>query len=192
MRNKDINTIYDTMLAENKTPLIIDAGANIGASVIWFYDQFPKSHLIAFEPEENNFNILKKNTAMLGIECKQVAIGSINSHACISNINLSENWAFQTNYDSKGPIQVMSVQSIIEESPVKNLQPFIIKIDIEGFENDLFSKNIEWIDNFYVIIIDLHDWMLPKQGTSKNFLTSITGKDRNFIQKDENIFSIQN
>jgi FkbM family methyltransferase len=192
MRNKDINTMYDTMLAENKTPLIIDAGANIGASVIWFYDQFPKSHLIAFEPEENNFNILKKNTAMLGIECKQVAISSINSHACISNINLSENWAFQTNYDSKGPIQVMSVQSIIEESPVKNLQPFIIKIDIEGFENDLFSKNIEWIDNFYVIIIDLHDWMLPKQGTSKNFLTSITGKDRNFIQKDENIFSIQN
>ena len=37
----------------------------------------------------------------------------------------------------------------------------LIKIDIEGGESELFEKNIEWIEKFPLIIIELHDWMLP-------------------------------
>ena len=191
-RNKDIQNKYSKLLAENKTPLIIDAGANIGASAIWFKDQFPTCHLVAIEPEDNNFKILKQNTNDLGIELKHAAIGSISSKATISNLNSADNWAFQTKYDNSGPINVISVSSIIEENSGRNLEPFIIKIDIEGFESDLFSKNTEWIDQFYVIIVELHDWMLPMQGSSKSFLTSIAGKDRDFIQRADNIFSVKN
>ena len=38
----------------------------------------------------------------------------------------------------------------------------LIKIDIEGFEENLFSKNFEWIDE-KIIIIELHDWILKKK-----------------------------
>ena len=69
--------------------------------------------------------------------------------------------------------------------------PFIIKIDIEGFESELFSKNTEWIDMFPLVIIELHDWMLPKTANSNNFLKEISKLDRDFLYFNENIFSIK-
>ena len=45
----------------------------------------------------------------------------------------------------------------------------IIKIDIEGSEQELFSQNIEWLDKFKIILIEPHDWMYPKKNTFHNF-----------------------
>lgn len=191
-RNADIHRIYDKILLNKKKPLIIDAGANIGASAIWFRDIFPESHIVAIEPEDHNFELLKQNTTGANIHCLHAAIGSMNAHAEISNISCSDNWSFQTQYETNGSVQVVSVENLIENNLMYDAEPFIIKIDIEGFESDLFSKNTDWIDRFYVIIIELHDWMLPGQGTSNNFLKSIAPKNRDFIQRADNIFSIKN
>ena len=70
--------------------------------------------------------------------------------------------------------------------------PFIVKIDIEGFEGELFSRNLEWLDRFYVLIIELHDWMLPRQRSSQSFLRAVGALDRDFLQVGENVFSIAN
>ena len=78
----------------------------------------------------------------------------------------------------------------VKENNIENID--FVKIDIEGFENELFSKNTEWIDNFPIIIIELHDWMLPKTCKSSNFLSSISKKNRDFLYSGENIFSIKN
>ena len=68
----------------------------------------------------------------------------------------------------------------------------MVKIDIEGIEQDLFMANTEWIDRFPVIIIELHDWLFPGQRTSSTFLKSIGIRDRDFVYVHENIFSIKN
>jgi len=41
--------------------LIIDAGANIGISALYFAQRFPDAKIYAIEPEEGNFELLKKN-----------------------------------------------------------------------------------------------------------------------------------
>jgi hypothetical protein len=43
-----------------EAPLIIDCGSNIGMSILNFKTQYPKSRIIAFEPDNSNFEILKK------------------------------------------------------------------------------------------------------------------------------------
>jgi hypothetical protein len=43
-----------------------------------------------------------------------------------------------------------------------------------------------------VIIIELHDWLLPKQGSSKPFLKCIADLDRDFVYIRENVFSVKN
>ncbi len=48
-----------------REPLIIDCGANIGASVGWFKLNYPRSRVIAVEPEANNFELLEKNAQAL-------------------------------------------------------------------------------------------------------------------------------
>lgn len=59
-RQSDILDRYRDILSAGKKPLIIDAGANIGASVIWFAEVFPESHIVAFEPNSENAALLKK------------------------------------------------------------------------------------------------------------------------------------
>ena len=71
-------------------------------------------------------------------------------------------------------------------------EPFIVKIDIEGGENDLFANSTSWIDDFPLLIIELHDWLFPMKGTSRNFLMAISKLDRDFVHHGENIFSINN
>jgi hypothetical protein len=73
--------------------------------------------------------------------------------------------------------------------------PFIIKIDIEGSEKDLFESNIQWMNKFKIIIIEIHDWMLPSQGISSNFIYSLAKSmkknKRDLILNGENLISIK-
>jgi hypothetical protein len=52
---------YRAIIASGKTPVIVDAGANIGASSIWFAHEFPLSRVIAVEPDPENAVILRMN-----------------------------------------------------------------------------------------------------------------------------------
>ena len=74
----------------------------------------------------------------------------------------------------------------------KIYEPFLIKIDIEGGEHNLFSENIDWIDKFKLIIIEPHDWMYPKKNLFNNFLKRISTLKRDFVILNENIISIRN
>src|SRR5262249_38196151 len=47
--------------SSNPKPLILDCGANIGLSVIYFKMLFPGSRIIAYEPDLEIFRTLKKN-----------------------------------------------------------------------------------------------------------------------------------
>jgi hypothetical protein len=68
--------------------------------------------------------------------------------------------------------------------------PFIVKIDIEGFEDDLFSRNTDWVDLFPVLIIELHDWMLPGARVTQKFLADIAKREREFMHFDGYVVSI--
>src|SRR5258706_4718209 len=43
--------------------VIIDAGANIGLSAVFFANQYPEALIVALEPDESNFLILQTNVA---------------------------------------------------------------------------------------------------------------------------------
>lgn len=46
-------------------PLILDCGAHIGVSVVFFKQLYPGSRIIAFEPDTESFKLLKNNTGRL-------------------------------------------------------------------------------------------------------------------------------
>jgi len=47
--------------SSSETPLIIDGGANIGISVLYFKKLYPESRIIAFEPDPMIFRTLRAN-----------------------------------------------------------------------------------------------------------------------------------
>ena len=191
-RYSELNTFYKNLVLSNKKPLIIDAGANIGCSSYYFATEFDKSYVIAIEPESNNYLMLKKNCSKLKNICfMNKAIGSENSYVEIENLNVDNN-AFITKKINKNSnsIEMISVDNILSNNT--DCYPFIIKLDIEGSEEELFSNNVSWVDKFPIIIIEFHDWMLPRSANSKNFLNVISQKNRDFIYRGEYVFSIAN
>lgn len=191
-RCHDIQAQYDQILATGYTPLIIDAGANIGASCLYFANEFPEARVIGIEPESGNHRIATDNcNGHPNINILRAGLASTTGRARIDNKG-ADNWAFQTKVDTQGDLPLVSINTLIEDASSQKLTPFLVKIDVEGFEENIFASNTEWIDQFYILIIELHDWMLPGQANSRHFLQSIAPLGRDFVYRTENIFSIQN
>ena len=193
-RQGQILSAYYSQLSVKQRPLIVDCGANIGASVCYFHLVFPKSFIFAIEPEPSNYDLLNLNTAHIQ-EKKNVlaAIGSAEGESLLYDPGESD-WGFRTSSNirddkTRGLItKVIAPNSILSEAPLQDFIPFIFKADIEGAEADLFEKNVEWMEHFPAIIIELHDWMLPFSGSSKNFFKALVNFDFDFVHRGENIF----
>lgn len=190
-RGQELNKLYER-LASSRPPLIVDAGANIGASSIFFSYSFPKARVVAIEPEQSNFALLTDNTAGAPIECVQ---GALASHAGqVGVVDAGEgHWGYRTGAaaaNSLHSVQSVTINDIYASHA--DCAPFIVKVDIEGGEADLFSANTEWVVKTPLLIIELHDWMLTGSANSRTFLQCIAGLDRDFVHIGENIFSIDN
>jgi hypothetical protein len=60
------NAYYSKFLPRStEVKSIVDIGANVGASVLYWKYRYPDSAVYAFEPEPSNFQMLKKNTQNL-------------------------------------------------------------------------------------------------------------------------------
>lgn len=176
-----------------KKKYLLDLGANAGYSANYFSEQIPKIHIIAIEPEENNFKTAKINLSEnKNVELLLGAIGGESGVALIKD-DCSDSNSFQVNRtvaSSENSIRIYSVGEIINNYEIENL--FIVKIDIEGFEDDLFSANPQWIDSTDIIIIELHDWLLPFQNKSANFIRAISNRNRDLVVDGENLISFKN
>ena len=190
-RNADILAHFNKILKSGKKPLIVDAGANIGASVVWFASQFPGSHIVAFEPHPDNFDFLAANTAGIDVELYKAAVGSEDGSVSLIDPGRGE-WAYQTTISEYGTSRLVSLVQILSKKLMQGFVPFIIKIDIEGGEDNLFARDTDIMHDFPLLIIELHDWLMPKKRTSQNFLKWVAKHDRDFIHIGENIFSIRN
>jgi FkbM family methyltransferase len=177
-------------------PLIIDAGANIGASPLFFSLRYPSSRVVAIEPEPNNCKLLRRNCASRDVVLLEGAIGSDKSKAFLVNPGLIDpgliDWGFRVGSTGSYPVIVFTVDEILNDPANAACFPFICKIDIEGGEATLFEKNTEWLDLFPLVIIELHDWMLPGEGNSRNFLKALVSRDFDFMQRGENSFCFNN
>ncbi len=182
---------YVKIIESGKKPLIIDCGGNSGLATKYFSETYGGSRIVCIEPEEQNMEMAKINNHDPDIQFLLAGIGNSDARADIVDPG-EGNWGYRTETSDTGKTKIISVNSILGDAEYKNCTPFIIKIDIEGFEQNLFEKNVEWLDAFPLLIIELHDWMLPKQATSNNFLRAISERNRDFIYRNENVFSISN
>ena len=193
IRFKEIVAEYLRIIDSGRTPLIIDCGANIGASPIWFAKLFPKAQVFALEPEEHNYEILCLNCRTYpNITGMKAAISCIDETVYIEDPGNGD-WGFRTSRESapgKAAVPAYSIESVEKQFPGSEL--LLAKIDIEGGEARLFESNLDWMERALVIIIELHDWMLPGTANSHNCLKALSERRRDFVHIGENVFSIRN
>lgn len=189
-RFSDIRARYEAILASGHTPMIVDCGGNIGLSSLYFSEHFPEARIVVVEPDDANFAVLSENCSGRNIIPVQAGISAESRRGRVVDVGRGSA-AFQVEADPEGNLAFITVPEILSTHGAGTL-PFLIKIDIEGFEQDLFSKPSPWFDEFYLAVIELHDWMMPGQARSGNFLKAVAPLNRDFLHINENIFSISN
>jgi FkbM family methyltransferase len=184
-----IERIYREIVASGKKPLIVDCGAHIGASVLWFTARYPEAHIVAVEPSPMNFALLRKNCISLDIDLRQAGIGPEDGTAWMNNPE--DEGGCTTNNNRDGiDVAIISLKTILTAKPASGYSPFILKVDIEGAEKSLFTGPASVLDQFPLILLEPHDWLYPGQCTSVEFFRFHAQAGREFAMHNENIASI--
>ena len=189
-RYEEIARFLDGQRRRGLRPLIVDAGANIGISALYFSLVFDAAVIVAIEPEAANFALLQKNVAGLDVHCLQAALASAAGMASVFDPGWDA-WGFRTRYDQQGDVPCVSIDMAYQQFAHDDVFPFMAKIDIEGAEEDVFGSNTGWIAQTPLLIVELHDWLLPGGGTARHFLRAMADADRDFVPLGENILSIR-
>lgn len=156
---------YSDILDRGRHPLILDLGANNGASARWFVREYPDAVVVAVEPDAENARICRLNTAGYPVDVVPAAIGGSPGRVTLDTAQKAS-VSYTTTRSTDGGVPVVTVDEILAERP--NHELFIVKIDIEGFEDDLFASGTEWVEQAHVVIIEPHDWKFPDRDTSRH------------------------
>lgn len=186
-QGKSFRKYLKSLTATNITPLFIDCGANIGASLQYFKKKYPSIQLLAVEPDIENCELIKINAPINNTILFNGAISDNEDGLLLIDPGNGE-WAYRTIKNitpNTKSISVPLIFSYFEQD--SNIKISLIKIDIEGAEKLIFSKNTYWMENLPVIIIELHDWMLPFENSSKEILHALSHYGYEVIPRGENL-----
>lgn len=173
----------------NKTAVVIDAGANIGASCLYFKSIFPLAKLVAIEPAPSNLPILEKNLASIDAKIIKGAL-SLKAEMFLHDPGSSD-WGYQLKENGTIKVDCFSPRQILDGLSGSDY-PLIFKIDIEGSEEEIFQENTEWVSSIPLLIVEIHDWMIPGLASSHPFFKAILKHDFDILIRGENVFCFNN
>jgi FkbM family methyltransferase len=142
--------------------VVMDLGANVGFSSAYFLSCFPKSRVVAVEPDERNVAICRINLQPFGDRALLLhgAAWAASMRLCLSKGNFGDGreWATQVSKpsdDSAGDVQAWDVGSLIDM--VGGAEVDLLKVDIERAELAVFGDTAkQWLPRIRNICIELH------------------------------------
>ena len=135
---------YPILRLPNYTPKrIIDVGANIGATAIYFLSHFPNAEIFCYEPSLRNYMYLQKNTKHFS-NIKNFQYGLNNESIQIELFHGKDQPAQDSIIMSKETAENSEVVNLVkasEEIAKKGIKEIsILKIDTEGCEVPILSE----------------------------------------------------
>ena len=169
---------------------IIDAGANIGFSSVFYANKFPKATIVSIEPDTVNFNQLEKNTGKYEqINLRKGAVWNKNVFIEV----VDKGWGTrgyiveEVKEKSDASMTGFSISSLMSDFKVDRID--ILKMDIEGSEQEVFESDYEnWLPKTKCIIIEFHDRM--REGSSAIVRETIAKYNFSSFENGENVVFI--
>ena len=140
--------------------VIVDAGANVGLTSIFYAETFPKARIFAIEAERSNFELMLKNVRPYpNITPIHAALWGSEGYVSIAEPlpGASGNWGF-TVINKPGDVRAITVPLLMRDFGINHID--LLKIDIEGSEKEVFEA-CDWQDRLDSIVIELHDPSRP-------------------------------
>ncbi|MEO9594774.1 FkbM family methyltransferase [Rhodopirellula bahusiensis] len=165
-RTSDLNVAYHALIKEeykgidcHDPAVVLDVGANIGTSSIYFAQLFPNAKIFAIEMEASNYELLKRNTSHLdNVTCVQAAIASETGKRSIVDRGTGP-WGYtiaSQKGESRGDaIEAITLDEFMTRHSISQID--LLKMDVEGAEKEIFAAGGDWLTKTDVIACELHD-----------------------------------
>jgi|YNPNPStandDraft_1061719.scaffolds.fasta_scaffold00555_11 FkbM family methyltransferase len=148
--------IYD-FPASGEDPRIIDCGANIGLAVLFWKRRYPRSRILAFEPDPAAFEALVTNChnwRLTEVECINKAVWSeegeclfVRDGADAGHLLLGEG---DEGEGAPVPVCTVRLRDYLEE-PVE-----LLKLDIEGAEAEVLADCSDALERVERVFVEYH------------------------------------
>ena len=150
---------YGPLRVSRDARLIVDCGAYVGYSTLYFLEKYPNAEVIAVEPDSRNYAMLTRNVAQYGARVTTINAG-VWPHKAGLKLRKGEGgeWATIACECPEGEqpdVNALDIPSILGHRSNQRID--LLKLDIEGTERTLFAGNYEsWIDRVDTYVIELH------------------------------------
>jgi len=145
-----VNKIYEVKLT---SPRILDLGANIGMSILWFKKNYPDSNIIAYEADKEIFKSLKNNVK----DCNGVILHNEAVWHEDTKLSFSLEGADAGRIDEHTSSADALVQARDIRNILKNEGPFdYIKMDVEGAESTVLPACRGMLSDTKYIFCEFH------------------------------------
>ena len=132
-------------LAAGAVRTVLDIGANVGVTALYFSRIFPNAQIYAFEPAPDNFAVLERNIANskrirgfnFGLGAKDAALELFHSDNPVNFGGYSLHPA-GSDPSKKIRIQVRNAAALLAELGLEKID--VVKIDTEGAEWDILTS----------------------------------------------------
>lgn len=119
--------------SDKESPLIIDGGSHVGLSIIYFKHIYPKAKIIAFEPDKEILDLLRKNIETNKLQDVKIVESGLHSKDGELGFSSDQTDGGKISNDSSGSIKVERLSRYID-SDVD-----FLKLNIEGAELDVLK-----------------------------------------------------
>jgi FkbM family methyltransferase len=144
--------------------VILDIGSNIGTSILFFHEQYPRAKIYGFEPNPETFQVLQTNVRSIpSVEIFNQALGASNAKVSVQfdGADFSRFMGKLEDADLSGPVTTAECDVRHAGEVMKNLgvtQVDLIKIDCEGAEYDVLTAlPNEMLRECKWIVGEMHD-----------------------------------
>jgi FkbM family methyltransferase len=157
--------------ARTDRPYIIDCGANVGVSVLYFKQLYPKSVILAFEADSTIFEVLRRNVVSCGyddVECVNRAVWNAESE-----LNFTSDGADGGRVSGRTDQPTRMVKSIRLRDCLDRKVDFL-KLDIEGAETAVLQDCADRLSNVESLFVEYHSFTGEPQ--SLHLLTDVLAR----------------
>jgi len=159
----DIQAIREIWLDEvympppEATPVrqVVDLGANIGFTSLYLFGRLHAPYIVAVEPDPANVSILRRNLDQNRVPAIVIdaAVGPFDGHASFRRDRASNLGQLDAEGDMR--VRVMSMASVVDYLPNPAAKT-LLKLDIEGGEEQLFTGDLSWLHRFDCLLAEFH------------------------------------
>jgi len=135
--------------------VMVDLGANIGLTCVWMGVRHGCRTFVAVEPLESNVAVLRRNLARNGLRA-EVVQAAVAGSAGTGNLVVDPLSGAQGRLGDQGiPVPVVTMETVLDVLP-PDVSVDLLKVDIEGAEEDLFTGDLSWLDRVRAILVEMH------------------------------------